>query len=87
MLEPPLHGLDGVASVTFIPAPVEVLGDGAELDDQDVREILRLDLPSFLTPQPNQRRLVVAHDDTGVRSTNEPAAVTLLFKSCYHPTT
>ena len=36
MLNPPLHVLDGVTGVALVPAPVEVLGDGAELDDQVV---------------------------------------------------
>ena len=33
MLDPPLHVLDGMTGVALVPAPVEVLGDGAELDD------------------------------------------------------
>ena len=36
MLNPPLHVLDTVTGVALIPAPIEVLGDGAELDDQVV---------------------------------------------------
>ena len=54
VLNPPLHVLDAVTGVALIPAPVEVLGDRAELDDQVVGEILRLDLAALLAPQPNQ---------------------------------
>ena len=75
MLDPPLHVLDGVAGVALIPAPVEVLGDRAELDDQVVGEVLRLDLAALLAPQPDQGGLVVAHDDPGIRAADERAAV------------
>ena len=54
MQDPPLHVLDGVAGIALVPAPVEVLGDGAELDDQVVGQIFRLDLPSLLAPEPNE---------------------------------
>ena len=66
--DPSLHVPDGTPGIAFVPAPVEVLGDGAELDDQDVGQIFGLDLPSLLAPQPNQPGLVVAHDDPGVRA-------------------
>ena len=86
MLDPPLHVLDGVAGVALIPAPVEVLGDRAQLDDQIVGEILRLDLAALLPPQPNEHRLVAAHDHPGVRAADEGAgrrvlAVSHLFAS------
>jgi hypothetical protein len=42
MLDPALGVLDRLAGVALIPAPVEVLGDGAELDDQVAGEVLRL---------------------------------------------
>ena len=71
VLDPPLHVLDGVAGVALVPAPVEVLGDGAELDDQIVGEVLRLDLAAFLPPEPNEIGFVVAHDDPGVRAADE----------------
>jgi hypothetical protein len=51
MLDPPLHGLDGLPGVALIPAPVEVLGNAAELDDQDVGKIFRLGLSSLLAPE------------------------------------
>jgi hypothetical protein len=39
-----------VAGVALIPAPVEVLGDDAELDDEIVAEILGLDFATLLPP-------------------------------------
>ena len=55
--------------------PVEVLGHGAELDDQVGREVLGLDLAALFPPQPEQGGLVVAHDDPGVRAADKGAAV------------
>lgn len=42
MLYAPLNVLDGVAGVALVPAPVELLSYTAELNDEVVREILRL---------------------------------------------
>ena len=75
MLDLLLDVLDGVAGVALVPAPVQVLGDGAELDDQVVGEVLGLDLAALLPPQPNERGLIVAHDDAGVRAADEGAAI------------
>ena len=41
-------------SVTFVPAPVEVLGHGARLNDQVVREVYRLDLATGAVPAGSQ---------------------------------
>src|ERR1035437_11194017 len=75
MLDPPLHVLDGETGVALVPAPVEVLGDGPELHDQIVREILRLDLSALLPPQTNEVGLVAAHDYPGIRSAKERTAI------------
>ena len=56
----PLDILDGLAGVALVPVPVEVLGHGAELDDQVGREVLRLGLAALLAPQPEQGGFVVA---------------------------
>ena len=79
---PPLHRMenlpldlgDGLAGIAFVPAPVEVLGDRAELDDQVAGQVFRLDLAALLPPQPEQGGFVVAHDDPGVRAADESAA-------------
>ena len=57
MLNPALHVLDRLTGVALVPAPVEVLGDGAELNDQVVGEVLRLELAAFLAPEAEQLRL------------------------------
>ena len=46
-----------------------------ELDDQVAGQVLRLDLAALLPPQPQQGRLVVAHDDPGVRAADEAAPI------------
>ena len=66
---------DPVAGVEFVPAAVEVLGDEAELDDQDARQVESGRLAPFFPPEPQQGLLVLAHDDPGVRAADEVAAV------------
>jgi hypothetical protein len=39
MLDTPLHLFDGVARLVFVPAPVEIFGNGAELNYQIVRQV------------------------------------------------
>jgi hypothetical protein len=43
---------DPVARVLFIPAAVEVLGDQAELDDQNARQVKSSRLTSLFAPVP-----------------------------------
>ena len=50
------------------------LGDQAELHGEVPREVLRLDLAALLSPQPDQRGLVITHNDAGVRAADEVAA-------------
>ena len=76
MLHPALDVLDRLAGVPLVPTPVEVLGHGSELDDEVVGKVFRLDFASFFVPKPNQRRLIVAHNNPGVRAADEAAAVT-----------
>ena len=70
-----LHLGDDLAGVAFVPVPVEMLGHGAELDDQVARQVLGLDLAALFPPQPEQGGLIVAHDDPGVRAADEGAAI------------
>ena len=58
-----------------IPAPVQVLGRQAELDDEVAREVLRLDLAALLAPEPEEGGLVVAHDDPGIGAADEVATI------------
>jgi hypothetical protein len=71
MMKSPLHVRDGVAGVTFVLTPVDVLGYGAELDYQDVGQVCGLGLSAFLLPQLHQGGLVGAHDGPGVGTANE----------------
>jgi hypothetical protein len=75
MLDPALHVLDRKACVALIPAPIEVLGHGPELDDEVVGQVLRLRFAAFLVPETNQGGFVVAHDNSGIRAADEGAAV------------
>jgi hypothetical protein len=53
---------DHLTGIRLIPAPVEVLGHHPELDDEIAGQILA----ALFAPQPDQRLLVIAHDDSGV---------------------
>ena len=61
--------------VFLVPVPVEVLGHGAELDQEVAGQVLGLDLAALFPPEADQGRLVVAHDDPGVRAADELTAV------------
>jgi len=61
--------------MAFVPVPVEVLGHRAELDDQVAGQVLGFGLAALFPPQPDQGRLVVAHDDPGVRAADEAAPI------------
>jgi hypothetical protein len=75
VVDPPLDVPDGVASVALVPTSVELLSDGAELDDQIVREVLRLNLAALLARQANEVDFVVAHDHPGVRAADETTPI------------
>jgi hypothetical protein len=60
-----------MAGVELIPAAVEVLGDQAELDDQDARQVERSLLSALFSPEPQQGLLVLAHDDSGIGAAYE----------------
>src|SRR5579864_1959094 len=56
------------AGVALIPGPVERLGGDAELRDEIVREVLRLDLAALFAPKANKGGFIGTHDDAGVRA-------------------
>ena len=49
---PPLHLRDGMTGILLEPAPVQMLGNGAELNQEVTRQIPGLDLASLLLPEP-----------------------------------
>ena len=80
-----LDVLDHLAGVALVPAPIEVLGDASELDDEVAGQILGLDLAALLAPQAKQGPLVVAHDDPGVRAADERTPAVLDWPLSYLP--
>ena len=75
MSDPALDVGDHLPGIELVPTPIEVLGDCPKLNNQVPREVLRLDLPSLLPPQPHQGDFVIAHDDPGVRAADKRAAI------------
>jgi hypothetical protein len=75
MLDAPLHVLDGVARLALVPAPVEIFGDGAELNYQIVRQVFGFNLAAFLSPQPNQHGFVGTHDGPGIGAADKGTAI------------
>ena len=55
----PLDVRDDLTGIGLVPAPVELLGDQAELDDEVAGQVLWLDLAALFPPQPQQGGLVV----------------------------
>jgi hypothetical protein len=51
---------------------------GAELSDEMARQVLQFDLATLILPEPDQRRLVRAHDPR-IRSADELPAVTAVL--------
>jgi hypothetical protein len=65
---------DGAASIAFVPAPIQVLRDDPKLDEQISGQVLRLKLAALFAPKPNERGLIIAHDNAGVRTANKGGA-------------
>jgi hypothetical protein len=82
VLDLSLNVLDDLPGILLIPAAIEGLSHYPELDDQIVDEVFRLDLAPFFPPQADQRAFVSAHDDAGVRATDEMATVAI--SPCVH---
>jgi hypothetical protein len=72
---PALNVGDDAPGVPLVPGLVERLGGDAQLDDEIARQVLRLDPAALFLPEPDQRRLVGAHDDPGVGAAKEVAPV------------
>jgi hypothetical protein len=70
-----LHAFHRAARLAFVPATVEVLGDGAQLHWQDVGKVFWFDLAAFFPAETNQRGRIIAHDNPSVRATDKSASV------------
>jgi hypothetical protein len=55
-----------LAGIGLVPAPVQVLGRHAKLDNKIARQVRRFDLAALLLPQPDERRLVVSQNNPGI---------------------
>jgi hypothetical protein len=75
MLHPALDLGENLASIAFEPMAVEGFGHDPELDDKIPGEVFRLGLAAFFPPQAKQGRLVLSHDDPGIRAANEAAPI------------
>jgi hypothetical protein len=66
-----------LASIGLIPPTpsVQVLSRDTKLDDEIARQVVGLDLATFLLPEPKEGSLIIAHDDPGVRTTDKIAAI------------
>jgi hypothetical protein len=73
--DPLLDIRDDLACIGLVPAPIQVLGSEAELDDEVAGQIFRLDFTAFLPPKPDQRAFIIPHDDPGVRAADEVSAI------------
>src|SRR5580704_16023366 len=71
MMDAPLYIRQHLPGIDLIPAPVQVLGSQAELDDEIARQVFRLDLAALFPPKAEEGSLVIAHDDTGVRAADK----------------
>src|SRR6516165_5736352 len=74
MPELSLHVVDRIARVAFVPGPVQLLRDAAELDNEVLAQVFWFGLTPLLTPEPDEPRLVIAHDDTSVGAAYERAS-------------
>ena len=70
----PLNIRNDLAGVGFIPAPIEVFGYDAELDDEITGQVLRFDLAALFAPEPQQCRLIITHDNPSIRPSDKVTA-------------
>jgi hypothetical protein len=73
MAGPLLDVRDNAPSIGLVPASVKALSGESELDNEIAGQVLRLNLASLFSPQPQQGGLVSSHDGSGIRTTDESA--------------
>jgi hypothetical protein len=69
-----LHVCNDLTGIGLEPASVQLLGNGAKLDNEVAGEVLWLSLAAFLAPEPLQSIIVVSHNDSGVGAAKETAS-------------
>ena len=70
MVDSFLNIREDLLGIGFVPAPIEVLGDNAELNDEVAGQVLRLDLAAFRATA-QKGGIVIAQDDPGVRTSDK----------------
>ena len=70
-----LDAFDGLASVAFVPMPIEGLSCQTELDEEVTGQVLRFDFAPFLAPLANEGSLFRAHNYSGIRASNEVTSI------------
>ena len=75
-----LHIDEDLSAIRLIPAPVQVFGRNAKLDDEIARKVFGLDLPAFLAPEPKECGLIIAQNDPCIGSADEIAPVLRLLR-------
>jgi hypothetical protein len=74
----PLDVRDRSAGVGLIPTPIQLLGHHPELDNEIAGQVLRFDLAALFAPEPDDRLLIIAHDNPGVRAADKVPTVAYL---------
>ena len=69
-----LYIRNDLTGIGLIPAPIKVLRHHSELDDEIAGQVFRLDFPALFTPELQQRSLIIAHDNPGIRAADEVTA-------------
>jgi hypothetical protein len=69
--DPGLDVLDYVPRRALIPLPVQVFSREPQLDYEIRRQVLRLELASLFLPEAEEGAFVAAHDDPGIRASDE----------------
>ncbi len=70
----PLGVRDDLPGILLVPVPVEMLGDGAGLDEELTLQIVGFEFAALRPPKPRQR--VITHDNSGIGPADKRAAVT-----------
>ena len=62
---------EDLTGIALVPTPVQFFGRNPKLDNEIAGQILRFDLTTLLPPQPEEGGFIIAHNDAGVRATDE----------------
>jgi hypothetical protein len=63
----PLHIRKHLTGIGLVPAPVQLLGGNAKLDNKIAGEIFRLDFASFLAPEPSLSPMMIRASEPPIK--------------------